>query len=91
MNKFSVAIPLRISFYNDYAAVLRKNGLLRNYILGARRGIPEVPAEQTILNPAIGLVRAAAARWLSTYRGECVRFATYPWFDRWGVKKNLTA
>lgn len=87
MNKFSVAIPLRISFYNDYAAVLRKNGLLRNYILGARRGIPEVPAEQTILNPAIGLVRAAAARWLSTYRGECVRFATYPWFDRWASKK----
>jgi len=87
VNKFSVATPLRSSYYNDYAAVLHKNGLLRSYILGTRRGIPGVPAEQTILNPAVGLVRTAAARWLSIYRGECVRFATYPWFDRWAAGK----
>ena len=66
MNKISVATPLRSSYYNDYAVVLHKNGLLRSYILGTRRGIPEVPAGETILNPAIGLVRTAAAQWLST-------------------------
>ncbi len=87
MNKFSVATPLRSSYYNDYALVLRKNGLLRSYILGTRRGIPEIPAEQTIRNPAVGLIRTAAARLLSTYTSECVRFATYPWFDKWATRK----
>jgi glycosyltransferase involved in cell wall biosynthesis len=87
VNKFSVVTPLRSSYYNDYAIVLRKNSLLRSYILGTRRGIPEIPAEQAILNPVIGLVRTAAARLLSTYRGECVRFATYPWFDKWATSK----
>jgi glycosyltransferase involved in cell wall biosynthesis len=87
VNKFSIVVPYRYSVTSDYAIVLQKSSLLRSYILGARRGIPEVPVEQTILNLPIGLVRTAAAQLLSTYRGECVRFATYPWFDRWALRK----
>jgi glycosyltransferase involved in cell wall biosynthesis len=91
MNKFSVAAPYRTSYYNDYAVVLCRNGMLRNYILGTRRGCAGVPRELTKLNPTVGLVRTLAGKFLSTYRGECVRFATYPWFDRWALKKITTS
>jgi len=91
VNKFSVAAPYRTSYYNDYAVVLCRNGMLRNYILGTRRGCAGVPRELTKLNPEVGLVRTLAGKFLSTYRGECVRFATYPWFDRWALKKITTS
>jgi glycosyltransferase involved in cell wall biosynthesis len=87
VNKFSVVAPYRSSYYNDYASVLHKRGLLRSYILGTRRGCAGVPDELTKLNPVVGLARTLAGKFLSTYRSECVRFATYPWFDKWALKK----
>lgn len=89
MNKFSVVVPFRTSYYNDYATALSQHGHLRHYVLGARRGCAGVPPEQTRRNSAIGLVRTAAGKFLSTYRGECVRFATYPWFDRWAKRQII--
>lgn len=85
--KFSIAAPYRSSYYNDYALVLHKHDMLRAYILGTRRGSNGIPPEKLCLNPTIGLVRTLAGKFLSTYRGESVRFATYPWFDRWACKK----
>ena len=87
MNKFSVATPYRTSYYNDYALTLHRAGRLRHYVLGTRRGCEGLPDELIRLNPAIGLVRTLAVKFLSPYRSECVRFATYPWFDRWATKK----
>jgi glycosyltransferase involved in cell wall biosynthesis len=87
MNNFSVVVPFRTSYYNDYATVLLRSGMLRNYVLGTRRGCDGVPQNLTKLNPTIGLVRTVAAKLLSPYRGECVRFATYPWFDRWARRQ----
>ena len=86
MNKFSIAAPFRISYYNDYARILNRHDLLRRYIIGARRGCDGVPLEKTALNAKLGFVRTVSGKFLSTYRGEAVRFATYPWFDRWAVK-----
>lgn len=87
MNRFSVISPFRIGYHNDYAVILERKQLLRHYILGARKGCEGVPKASTLLNPAIGLVRTLAAKFLSAYNGESIRLASYPWFDRWALKK----
>ena len=85
--QFVVATPGR-SVCDDNARALFHHGLLRHLALGTRRGTAGIPPEHTRLNPAIGLVSYAAARTLSTYRGESFRFALLPWFDRW-VRRGL--
>ena len=84
---FVVAAPTR-SVCDDNARVLAKQGWLRLYALGTRRGTAGIPADKTRLNPAVGLVAYLAARTLSTSAAESVRFRLHPWFDRW-VRKQL--
>jgi starch synthase len=84
---FVVAAPLRWDGDNN-AVALASRGLLRFTALGTRRGVVGVPAELTRLNPKIGLAAYIAARTMSTYRAESLRFRLHPWFDRW-VKKQL--
>ena len=86
-SKFVLAVPFRTNYYNAYARTLSSSGLLRFYALGTRRGIPEVPANQTRLNPWIGLSSYAAARTLSAFAAESFRFRLLPWFDRWVLKQ----
>jgi len=85
--RFVVAVPFRTNYYNAYARVLANAGLLRSYALGTRRGTDGVPAEQTRLNPWIGLSAYIAARTLSAFRAESFRFRLLPWFDRWALKQ----
>ena len=85
--RFVVATPGR-SVCDDHARVLAKHQALRYLCLGTRRGVDGVPPENTRLNPSIGLVAYAAARSLSVYQAEALRFRLHPWFDHW-VKKEL--
>jgi len=82
-----LAVPFRTNYYNAYARALSASGLLRFYALGTRRGIPEVPAAQTRLNPWIGFCTAAASRALRPYHAESCRFHLLPWFDRWILRQ----
>jgi len=84
---FVVATPAR-SVCDDNARALHDHGLLRFQAMGTRNGIKGIPAEQTRLNPKIGLVAYAFARTFSTYRAESLRFRLHPWFDHW-VRKKL--
>lgn len=86
-SSFVLAVPFRTNYYNAYARALHDSGLLRFYALGTRRGIPEVPADHTRLNPFIGLWSAAAARAFSAFYAESFRFRLLPWFDRWVLKQ----
>jgi glycosyltransferase involved in cell wall biosynthesis len=83
---FVVATPAR-SVCDDNARALENHGLLRFIALGTRRGTAGVPPERTRLNPWIGLCTYAAARTLSPYRAESLRFGLLPWFDRWVLKQ----
>jgi glycosyltransferase involved in cell wall biosynthesis len=81
--KFVLAVPFRTSYYNAYARALSQAGLLRFYALGTRRGTDGVPAEQTRLNPWIGLCAYVVARTIGGFRAESFRFRLLPWLDRW--------
>lgn len=87
--KFIITVPERSTYFNAYARILERAGLLRLYILGTRRGIPEVPGERTRLNPAIGLIGYIGSRMLPPFRAESFRYKLLPWFDRWAKKKLL--
>jgi glycosyltransferase involved in cell wall biosynthesis len=80
--KFVVASPYRTS-HDDPARALEIFGLLRFYALGTRRGTAGVPPEHTRLNPLIGLISYAAARTLSPFTAESIRFGLYRWLDAW--------
>jgi glycosyltransferase involved in cell wall biosynthesis len=84
---FVVAAPVRTAC-DHFARVLDHVQRLRFLALGTRRGRPWVSAEHTRLNPAIGLVAFVAARTLSTFAAESLRFRLHPWFDHW-VKRQL--
>jgi glycosyltransferase involved in cell wall biosynthesis len=86
--QFVVGVPQRTIYYNSYARTLNKIDLLRFYALGTRRGIPEVPREQTRLNPLIGLSTFISAKILPPFRAESFRSGLLPWLDRW-LKKQL--
>lgn len=85
--KFVVAVPARTIYYNSYARTLDKQGLLRFYALGTRRGIPEIPQERTRLNPLIGLAGFLGAKTLSPFLAESFRSRLLPWLDRWVMGK----
>lgn len=85
--RFVVAAPNRTTC-DHFARVLEQEQALRLFAIGTRRGIAGVPPERTRLNPLIGLTAYIAARTLSTYWGEHVRFSLLPWFDHW-VKSYL--
>jgi glycosyltransferase involved in cell wall biosynthesis len=85
-SRFVVATPQR-SVCDANARVLERVGLLRFLALGTRRGTEGVSAENTRLNPWIGLCAYAAARTLGTIRGETFRFHLLPWFDKWVLKQ----
>ncbi|HXS68007.1 MAG TPA: glycosyltransferase family 4 protein [Candidatus Polarisedimenticolia bacterium] len=87
-SQFVVATPGR-SVYDDNARVLEKTGRLRFIALGTRNGATGIPSDHTRLYPTFGLANFIAAKALSPYRAESVRFGMLPWFDRW-VKKQLT-
>lgn len=85
-SRFVVATPLR-SVCDNNARVLEKFGKLRFLALGTRRGTAGVPSEHTRLNPRIGLSAYLAARLLSPFQAENLRFRLLPWFDRWVLKQ----
>ncbi|MDB6067193.1 MAG: hypothetical protein JWR26_3401 [Pedosphaera sp.] len=84
---FVVATPGR-SVCDDNARALLHHGSLRFLALATRRGVDGVPAEFMRLKPAIGLISYVGMTWLSTAKGESLRFRLHPWFDRW-VKRQL--
>jgi hypothetical protein len=84
--RFVVATPHR-SVCDDNARALQNEGLLRFLALGTRRGTGGVPAEQTRLNPWIGLCGYAAAKALGPFQAESFRFRLLPWFDGWVLKQ----
>jgi len=81
------ANPLR-SPSDPHAHVLDEVGLLRRYLVGTRRHTPGVAPERQHRFPLFGLINYLGGRWLSPYRGECLRFAAVPLFERW-VRKRL--
>ncbi len=85
--RFVVAVPFRTGYYVDYARLLEKHGLLRGVAMWTRNGIEGVPPSKTDLLPLLGLIAYAGARTLSPYRGESLRFALHPLFDRWARTK----
>jgi len=85
--RFVVATPAR-SVCDDNARALEKIERLRFIALGTRRGTAGVPPERTRLLPAFGLVNYLAAKTLSPYRAESIRFRMLPWLDAW-TKKQL--
>lgn len=82
-----MVLPFRTNYFCDYAKVFEETGLLRLILLGTRRPVAGVPREKQILQPAFGLWFYLAARIFSPYRGEALRFGTYPLFDIWASKK----
>ena len=84
---FVVAVPARTIYYNAYAQALENARLLRNYALGTRRGIAQVPPERTRLNPLIGLLAYIASKTMSPFQAESFRYRLLPWFDRWVLKQ----
>lgn len=84
--QFVVATPHR-SVCDDNARALDQAGHLRFIALGTRRGTKGISPERTRLNPRIGLCAYAAARTLSPFRAESLRFRLLPWFDRWVLKQ----
>jgi len=70
-----------------YARVLDKVGKLRLLTIGTRRGVNGVSLERTRLKPAIGLVGYAAAKVLSPFWAETLRFRLLGWSDRWARKQ----
>src|SRR5436190_2443951 len=88
--QFVIASPGHASIYDAEALTLHKQGLLHFIAMGTRRGVDGLPAEVTRLKPAIGLCAYVAAKTISSFAAESVRFRLYPWLDRW-VKKQLRA
>ena len=82
-----MALPFRTNYYCDYAKFFEEAGLLRLIVLGTRRPIEGIPRAKQILQPLFGLWFYLAARLLSPYHGETVRFSTYPLFDFWASRK----
>lgn len=84
--KFAVACPVR-SVCDNHARVFASIGRLQGHYLGTRRGSPDIPDEYSHRLPLVGLISYAAARiWPS--KGETVKVACFPMFDRW-VKRQL--
>ena len=82
-----MVLPFRTNYYCDYAKFFDEAGLLRLIVLGTRRPIEGIPRAKQILQPLLGLWFYLAARLLSPYHGETVRFGTYPLFDFWASRK----
>jgi glycosyltransferase involved in cell wall biosynthesis len=82
-----MVLPFRTNYYCDYAKFFEEAGLLRLIVLGTRRPIEGIPRAKQILQPLFGLWFYLAARLLSPYHGETVRFGTYPLFDFWASTK----
>ena len=82
-----MVLPFRTNYYCDYAKFFEEAGLLRLIVLGTRRPIEGIPRAKQILQPLFGLWFYLAARLLSPYHGETVRFGTYPLFDFWASRK----
>lgn len=82
-----MVLPFRTNYFCDYAKVFQETGLLRLILLGTRRPVAGVPREKQILQPGFGLWFYLAARIFSPYRGEALRFGTYPLFDFWASLK----
>lgn len=82
-----MVLPFRTNYYCDYARYLEQAGWLRLILLGTRRPMPGVPETKQIRQPLFGLWFYLSARLFSPYRGEALRFGTYPLFDFWASKK----
>jgi len=82
-----MVLPFRTSYFCDYARVFEETGLLRLVLLGTRRPVAGVPRGKQVLQPLFGLWFYLAARIFSPYRGEALRFGTYPLFDFWASRK----
>lgn len=90
MNRFSIAVPFRTNYYENFARVLSNADALRSCIMWTRRPMPETSSENNRLCPLLGLLAYAGAISLPPYYSEAFRFALYPAFDRW-AKSQLKA
>ena len=89
-SKFSITVPYRTNYYENYARILENANLLRSCSLWTRRPMPIVPSDRSHLFPALGLASYIAAKILPAYHSEAARFSLYPLFDRW-ARKYLVA
>lgn len=79
---FVVANSLRASS-DLHAQVFDSLGILRSYLSGTRRLTEKISPEVQKRFPPFEYLAYATARTLSTYRGECARFALAPVFESW--------
>lgn len=85
--RFTIAVPFRTDYYNNYARILEDAGMLRMGLLWTRNGFSNVPRERHQLFPLLGLLAYAAAKTMAPYPAESFRFALHPLFDAWASSK----
>jgi len=82
-----MVLPFHTNYYCDYAKTFSEMGVLRKILSGTRRPIEGIPASKQIRQPLFGLWFYLMARICRPYRGESIRFATYPLFDLWALRR----
>lgn len=81
--KSSFIIPNIIRSPSDpHAAALSKTGMLKKYFCGTRKYTKEIDHSKQVLHPIYGVLNFAGTKIFGTYRGECIRFALCPSFER---------